>query len=113
MISTLVAAVFAITLAGEPLTGGGMTAPQAPQARASNADIEAALWKLLEQDPERVVCTEQMILGSRQPRAVCGSVKRWFDARPASEKASRQPPWQLVEEILEKRSKAEARARAR
>ena len=115
MISTLVAATFAVALSGQPMAVSNTPeqAPAAaPAARATNADIEDALWKLLETDPERVVCTEQMITGSRQPRAVCGSVKRWFNARTPTEKATRQPPWQLVEEITKNRKKAEAAGRA-
>ena len=111
MISPIIA--IALALSGSATTARTTPAyvPGSEAARASDEDIERALWSLLRTDPERVVCTQQMLTGSRQPRAVCGSVKRWFDARPAAEKASESAPWQLVEEIKKKRSEAAAKAR--
>lgn len=112
MISLVAAAVIAAGAGAAPEPAKTPTyVPGSQAARATDDDIERALWGLLQTDPERVVCTEQILTGSRQPRAVCGSVKRWFDARPADEKAGERAPGPLVEEIKKQRSKAAAKAR--
>ena len=74
--------------------------------RSSEAEIEKALWAMLEREPDRVVCTQQIILGSRQQRAACGTIKRWFDARQPSDVARMRAPWQLVEQIKKGRKEA-------
>ena len=114
LVSVIAAASFAlITAADAPAAAQPTAADRAAAAAAAEAadrstdhEIEQALWKLLNEDPDRVVCTEQVILGSRQPRAACGTVKRWFDARQPSEVARQKAPWQLVEQIKKGRKEA-------
>lgn len=78
---------------------------------AADVDIERALWRALEADPERIVCSSRVATGSHQQRQTCGSLQRWFDARTPGEIAAKRAPWQLIEEIKEQRKKALAKAR--
>ena len=109
MLSSLLAAALTVALAGQPQAVAATSSPAEQSARATNAKIEQALWNLLEQDPERVLCTRQVLTSSRQPRTTCGSVKRWFDSRRPEEKAAERAPWQLVAEIVRQRARAAGR----
>jgi hypothetical protein len=79
---------------------------------AGDEDIRRDLWRALEQNPERVVCSTRAKTGTRIPRPTCGTLRRWFDARILSEVQNEDAPWQLVEEIKEQRRKALAEARS-
>ena len=102
MISTLVAASFSLLVAAGADAAHAQApaqAAEAPAQRATDREIEEALFRLLEQDPERVVCAYPPQTGTRMPRAVCGSVARWFGARHPDDVAARRAPWQLVDQI--------------
>ena len=79
--------------------------------RASDRDIELALLELHRTDPQRRVCVQRVLTGSRQQRAICGTVASWFNSRLPREVAAGDPPYQLVEEIKRKRRQADARRR--
>ena len=74
----------------------------------SDRTIEAQLFQLREQQPDRVVCTTRSKTGTRMPQPVCGSLERWFNARGAEDVAAGRAPWQLVEEIKKNKRKAAA-----
>jgi hypothetical protein len=87
-------------------------APQRSGPSASDAqdrDIQRALMELYRTDPQRKVCVERTLTGSRQRRAICGTVASWFNARLPHEIAANDPPYQLVEEIKRQRTKASFR----
>lgn len=79
---------------------------------AGDEDIRRDLWRALEQNPERVVCSTRAKTGTRIPRPTCGTLRRWFDARLMTEVQNKEAPWQLVEEIKEQRRKSLAQARS-
>ena len=113
----LSAAAFALLLAGAPDAAQLQDREAAAAAReaadrSTDIEIEEALWRALETDPDRVVCTTQMILGSRQQKAACGTIQRWFDARQPSEVARKKAPWQLVEQVKKGRKEAMQKRRA-
>jgi hypothetical protein len=89
--------------------------PAAPQrsgpsaSEAQDRDIQLALMELYRTDPQRKVCVERTLTGSRQRRAICGTVASWFNARLPHEIAANDPPYQLVEEIKRQRTKASFR----
>lgn len=78
---------------------------------ASDEDIKRSLFEMLEREPERVVCSVRVHTGSRQPRTSCATLQAWFANRRAGEIANNDAPWQLVEEIKERRKKAMMRAK--
>jgi hypothetical protein len=108
MIASVAATLLVLLAASPQASQDRAQAAAAAEAanRSSEAEIEDALWDLLARDPERVVCTRQTMLGSRQPRVACGTVKRWFDARKPEEIAAKRAPWQLVEQIKKGRKEA-------
>jgi hypothetical protein len=84
---------------GEEVDEVVVTAKRAPPPLPADIQIEQALFKLLETDPQRVVCTRRAPTGTRVPRVTCGSVERWFGARTPEDVADERAPWQLVEQI--------------
>jgi hypothetical protein len=116
MNSILTAAGLALVLAataGEAVAeapGNQIKAAEAaPAGRASDRDIEQALFKLLEDDPERVVCAHGARTGTRMAKPVCGTVRRWFNARHPGDVAANRAPWQLVGQIKKARNQVERR----
>jgi len=112
----LAAALFAPVQAAAdaPTTVEGVSVTAAPPPSTvglTDQVIEAQLFKLLESDPERVVCAEPPRTGTRLPQPVCGSLRRWFDARTPAEVIKNRAPWALVEEIKKNKRKASARRR--
>ena len=97
--------------AAEPQPAKSDRAAALAQLPAADLDIEKALWRALESNPERVVCSARVETGSRQQQQTCGSLRRWFDARTPGEVADKRAPWQLIEEIKEQRRKALAKSR--
>ncbi len=96
---------------GEEVEEVVVTAKRAPPLRATDIEIEKALFQLLDTDPQRVVCTRRAPTGTRVPRVTCGSVERWFNARTPEDKADKRAPWQLVDQIKINRQKRLARQR--
>ncbi len=97
---------------GETVDEVVVTAKRAPPPIPADVVIEKALFRLLETDPQRVVCTRRAPTGTRVPRVTCGSVERWFDARTPEDKLEERAPWQLVEQIKINRHKRAAKQRA-
>ena len=108
MISAALATLLLLTGAPAAASDPAAQAAAAREAadRSTDIEIEQALWRALEEEPDRVVCTQQIILGSRQQKAACGTIRRWFDARQPSEVARKRAPWQLVEQITKGRKEA-------
>lgn len=109
VISTLIA----LTAASLPPPTAATTALQAAERAAklaalpaSDRDIHAGLWRALEIDPGRVVCSVRIPTGTRVPRTSCGELRAWFENRRPREINDGEAPWQLVEEIKERRRKA-------
>ena len=107
-------AVAVLLIAAGP--AGAAASPQAPRSAdrtramvalpAGDADIDRALFEMLERDPERQVCSVRIQTGSRQPRTSCATLRAWFANRRVSEIRNNEAPWQLVEEIKQRRKKA-------
>jgi hypothetical protein len=113
-----------IALAAAAALGGSGPAPATPTSSpddaaaraarlaelpATDQDIEVGLWRALEANPERVVCSIRTHTGSRQARTSCATLKNWFANRLPREIQKGDAPWQLVEEIKDQRKKAMAR----
>ncbi|MBW3560230.1 MAG: hypothetical protein KY446_04785 [Proteobacteria bacterium] len=99
------------------LLAGAAPAAQDPSARtqaltalpSSDLDIQRALWAAYQTTPNKSVCVNRTLTGSRQPRQVCGTLDQWFRARTPSEVSRNEPPFQLVEGIKDQRRKAMVR----
>ena len=115
----LILAAALILAASEPSAAAPEKTPVASQDRrsamaklpATDADIQRALFQMLERDPERVVCSIRTHTGSRQPRTSCATLANWFAHRLPAEIQRDEAPWQLVEEIKEQRKKALLKSR--
>lgn len=103
----LMAAQPEVQAASDPTeqSGGLLALPSADE------DIRRALFQSHAQEPDRRVCTVQILVGSRQPRRTCGTLREWFAARTPSQVAAEEAPWQLVEEIKKQRRKVNMRSR--
>ena len=76
---------------------------------ASDLDIQRGLMAAYQANPNKNVCVNRTMTGSRQPRQVCGTLASWFENRLPGEVARNEPPFQLVEGIKEQRRKTLAR----
>jgi hypothetical protein len=94
------------------LASGAADAPTPTAKRAGDAAIREALLQEHKANPERKVCIQRVFTGSRQPRAVCGTLKEFFEQRRPDEVSAGDPPYELIEQVKENRRKVEAKARA-
>ena len=115
----LTLALATLVMTAQPGAGAPDAATPAPLVRSStllalpsaDEDIRRALLQSHAQQPERRVCTLQVLTGSRQPRQICGTLREWFQQRTPAEVQADEAPWQLVEEIKRQRRKANMRPR--
>ena len=119
MITTLATALSLLLAGAQPAQAqihqtGARSMPAASALDATDREIEEALFKLLRDDPQRVVCVEKArATPTRVGKPMCASVERWFNARPASDVESNRAPMQLVDQIKKSRRKAQLSGGAR
>lgn len=94
------------------LASGAADAPAPTAKRAGDAAIREALLQEYRTNPERKVCIQRVLTGSRQPRTICGTLNEFFAQRSVGEISAGDPPSELVEQVKESRRKAQAKARA-
>jgi hypothetical protein len=104
----IIFAIAGLLLATEPVANPVEPNPALLALPAADEDIRRALFEMHVQDPERRVCTTQILTGSRQPRKTCGTLKEWFATRKPGDVQANRAPWQLVEEIKKQRRKVNA-----
>jgi hypothetical protein len=105
----IVFALAGLLLATEPVSDAVAPSAALLALPAADEDIRQALFEMHVQDPERRVCTTQVLTGSRQARQTCGTLKEWFATRSPGDVLANKAPWQLVEEIKKQRRKVNVR----